>query len=495
MIWPAASSGPAAFATLGAPIVQPVAATPLADAALLWHQPALARSLGLAEGACTSAEGLALLSGAAPWPGCPSRATPYAGHQFGRYTAQLGDGRALLLAELATPGLAPGRQELQLKGAGPTPHARGSDGRAALRSALREALACEALHALGVPSTRALAVVGSSLRVLRDDIAEPAAVLCRVAPSFLRFGHLEYWAHQGDMASLRRLAGWVATQLFGLPPAGTGSEPRRHAAWLIEVARRSAHLVAQWQTLGFAHGVLNTDNCALLGFTLDYGPFGFVERYRPHHIPNASDTEGRYRLEAQPAVMRWNLERLLTACRGLLGESDEAAGHTAAALAAYDDTYARVVMARWAAKLGLAEARSDDSRLVLRWLALLQQARADFTASFRALGELPPARLRDRFGAAAPAFDAWALDWQSRLAAQGHAPAVVRERQRLANPRYVLRNHLAQQVITAAQDGDTRPLHRLMAVLARPFDDQPGADDLAAPPTAGAAVVEVSCSA
>lgn len=486
-------AAPHRFAALGAPIVQPAIATPLPAPQLLWQQPALAATLGLGAGWCASEAGLALLAGQAPWPGYPAQASAYAGHQFGRYTAPLGDGRALLLAELHT---AAGRHELQLKGAGPTPYARGGDGRAALRSTLREALACEALHALGVPSTRALAVLGSSLRVLRDEVAEPAAVLCRVAPSFLRFGHFEYLAHQGDTASLARLADWVAGPLFGLPDGAGLPAAQRHATWLTEVAMRSARLVAQWQTLGFCHGVLNTDNCALLGFTLDYGPFGFVERYRPHHIPNASDTEGRYRLEAQPAVMRWNLERLLAACQGLLGDAaGSAAGHTAAVLAAYDQTYAQTVMARWAAKLGLATVQPGDSHLVLRWLGLLQQGRADFTASFRALGEQPPAQLRERFGAAAPAFDTWAQDWQARLAAQGEPAAVVRERQRLANPRYVLRTHLAQAVIQAAQAGDAAPLQRLMAVLARPFDDQPGADDLAAPPPAGMPVAELSCSA
>lgn len=490
-------AAPHRFAALGAPIVQPATATPLPAPQLLWHQPGLAESLGLPAPWCGGATGLALLSGELPWPGYPAMASAYAGHQFGRYSPQLGDGRALLLAELHTPQ---GRQELQLKGAGATPFARGSDGRAVLRSTLREALACEALHALGVPSTRALAVVASPLQVLLDEQAESTAVLCRVAPSFVRFGHFEYLAQQGDAGHLQRLADWVATQLFDLPDDGALPAPQRHAAWLREVATRSARLVAQWQTLGFCHGVLNTDNCALLGLTLDYGPFGFVERYRPHHIPNASDTEGRYRLEAQPAVMRWNLERLLAACQGLLGDdadsaADSAAGHTAAVLAAYDSAYAQTVMARWAAKLGLATVQPGDDRLVLRWLALLQQGRADFTASFRALGEQPPARLRERFGAAAPAFDAWAHDWQARLAAQGEPAAVVRERQRLANPRYVLRTHLAQAVIQSAQAGDAAPLQRLMAVLARPFDDQPGADDLAAPPPAGAPVAELSCSA
>ena len=285
-------------------------------------------------------------------------------------------GRAALIAELHGA-------ELQLKGAGPTPFARGADGRAVLRSSIREVLASEALHALGVPTTRALALIGSPLPVERDG-TETAAVVCRVAPSFLRFGHFEYLRHHGLEDSLKRLADWAMAQHF--PHCANATE------WLADVARRSAQLVAAWQTLGFCHGVLNTDNCSLLGLTLDYGPYGFLERYRPHHVCNASDTEGRYAYAAQPAVMRWNVERMLDACTPL-------AVDRTAVLAAFDDALATTLMRRWAAKLGLARPQPGDESLVLRWLALLQRCRADFTQSFRALGEEDADALGRRFAA------------------------------------------------------------------------------------------------
>jgi len=479
------------FARLGLPYAQPAPTTPLPAPRRLWGNDALAAELGLC-GAADAPAGwwpseaaTAVLAGNRPWPGYAALATVYAGHQFGRYTASLGDGRAHLIAELDTPT---GPRALQLKGAGPTPYARGGDGRTVLRSALRELLGSEAMHALGIPSTRALSLVASPLRVQRDA-GETTAVLCRVAPSFLRFGHFEYFARHPDAARpgrLAALADWVIAQHF---PQHLGHADR-HARWLAEVAQRSATLVAMWQTVGFCHGVMNTDNCAILGLTLDYGPFGFMDRFRAHHVCNHSDHDGRYAYTAQPAVSRWNLAQLLRACATLPGCE---AAQAEALLQAHDETYRRVVMRRWAAKLGLGEVQDGDAALLNRWLTLLQRSRCDFTDSFRALSDLPHQALRQRF-AEPPAFDAWAADWQARLARQGEPAGAVQARQRAANPRYVLRNHLAQAAIAAAEAGDPGELHRLAALLRRPFDEQPGAAAYAAPPPADAAGIDVSCA-
>jgi len=493
----AASDEPRAmrFASLGAPYLQTVAASPLPAPRRLWHNHALAAELGLLDGNNAwwhSDAATAVLAGNQRWPGQPALASVYAGHQFGRFSRQLGDGRALLINELHSS--VSGRQELQLKGAGPTPYARGGDGRATLASSLRELLASEAMHGLGIPTTRALALVASSLPLQREqDEPQRAAVLCRTAPSFLRFGHFEYFAHNGQAEHLAPLAEWLISQHH---PELHGA-PQRHALWLAEVVKRSASLVAMWQTVGFCHGVLNTDNCSLLGLTLDYGPFGFMDRFRVHHVCNQSDSEGRYAYQAQPAVMQWNLARLLQACAPLLGhqpeQADEAKEAAQTLLPLFAQHYDRLVMQRWAAKLGLAEVRPGDAALLNRWLTLLQHSRADFSTSFRALSDAPLAKLRQRFREPA-AFDAWAADWQARLAQQAEDPAQRLARQRRANPVYVLRNHLAQAAISAAQQGDTAPTERLLQLLAHPFDTQPDAAAFAAPPPADAPELAISCS-
>jgi uncharacterized protein YdiU (UPF0061 family) len=474
----------------------PVRLSPLPNPRWLAYNPALAASLGLPQDWQQQPAALSVLAGNAPWPGSVPTASAYAGHQFGRFMPQLGDGRAALIAELSDVQGRP--QELQLKGAGPTPFARGGDGRAVWRSSIREYLASEALHALGVPSTRALALVVSDLPVQREG-AERAAVLCRVAPSFVRFGHFEYLAHHGTPGAVQALADHVIATHF---PALQG-QPLRHLLWLQEVIARTARLLAQWQALGFCHGVMNTDNFSILGLTLDHGPYGFMDRFRAHHIANSSDAEGRYAWTAQPAVGQWNCAQLLRACAVLLADAPEGAAAAAAELQGhYAQVYDAEVMALWRAKLGLLEAREGDAALVNRLLTLMQQGRCDFTLSFRALAALPepgqPSPLRERFAEPA-AFDAWLASYQARLAAegqQGHAAWHARsQRMRRSNPLFVLRNHLAQRAIAAAEAGDAHPLHTLLRVLSRPFDPQPGMDAWAAAPGAAEARLEVSCSA
>ncbi|ABM36903.1 protein of unknown function UPF0061 [Polaromonas naphthalenivorans CJ2] len=482
------------FAALGPAYGQPVAALPLPDALRLYFNAALADQIGLDPRWCQSAAALPLLTGNAAWPGQTPSASVYAGHQFGVWVSQLGDGRVLTLAEWRAPDGSP--VELQLKGAGPTPYARGSDGRATLASSVRELLACEALHALGVPTTRALSLAGSSLSVQRDEL-DTAAVLGRTAPCFVRFGHFEFHARHGTPQQLALLADHVIEHHFPY----LANQPQRHAAWLAEVVELTAALFAHWQTLGFCHGVLNTDNLSVLGLTLDYGPYGFMERFRPHHVCNASDHEGRYAYTAQPAIGRWNCERLLGACAGLLAPQPEAAREQAQALLArYDEVYRQEVMRRWRAKLGLREARAGDAGLLNRWLTLLQRGKADFTLAFRRLADaiqIDPAEALICLPAGQDAaLRDWLDDWRARLASEGGSPAGRASAMRRVNPRYVLRNHLAQAAIEGAQRGSSVELHRLLAVLARPFDEQPGAEHYAAPPAQGLELeLEIGCSA
>jgi uncharacterized protein YdiU (UPF0061 family) len=480
------------FAALGAPYVQPVQVQPLAHAQLLHFNTALAADIGLARQWSQTPQALPLLAGNAAWPGQQPSASAYAGHQFGAWVPRLGDGRVLTLAEWQAPSGSP--VELQLKGAGPTPYARGSDGRATLSSSVRELLACEALHALGVPTTRALSLVTSPLTIQRDEPAT-AAVLGRTAPCFVRFGHFEFHARHGTPAQLTLLADHVIAHHFPY----LADQPQSHAAWLAEVVELTAALFAQWQTLGFCHGVLNTDNLSVLGLTLDYGPYGFMERFRPHHVCNASDTEGRYAYSAQPAIGRWNCERLLDACAGLLSSQPEAAREQAQALLArYDDTYQQEVMRRWRAKLGFRSAQAGDADLLNRWLTLLQRGKADFTLAFRTLADaLEPHQPYALPGPAAvpvAGLDQWLADWRARLASESRDPAERASAMRRVNPRYVLRNHLAQAAIEDAQRGSSAELERLLAVLARPFDEQPGAERYAAPQAQGQAL-EIGCSA
>jgi uncharacterized protein YdiU (UPF0061 family) len=485
------------FAALGAPYVQPVQIQPLAHAQLLHFNTALAADIGLAQQWSQTPQALPLLAGNAAWPGQQPSASAYAGHQFGAWVPRLGDGRVLTLAEWQAPGGSP--VELQLKGAGPTPYARGSDGRATLRSSVRELLACEALHGLGVPTTRALSLVTSRLVVQREEL-ETAAVLGRTAPCFVRFGHFEFHARHGTAQQLSTLADHVIAHHFPY----LINHPQRHTAWLGEVIELTAALFAQWQTLGFCHGVLNTDNLSVLGLTLDYGPYGFMERFRPHHVCNASDTEGRYAYAAQPAIGRWNCERLLDACAGLLSAQPEAAREQAQALLArYDEAYSHEVMRRWRAKLGLRGAQAGDAQLLNRWLTLLQRGKADFTLSFRRLAEAiqidPDQPDPDQPLMALPpgqdgVLEAWLSDWRARLASEGAAPAARADAMRRVNPLYVLRNHLAQAAIEDAQRGSSAELKRLLAVLAQPFDEQPGAERYAAPQAQGQ-VLEIGCSA
>jgi uncharacterized protein YdiU (UPF0061 family) len=433
-------------------------------------------------------DALALLSGNAAPVGSTTLASVYSGHQFGVWAGQLGDGRALLLGEIDTPA---GAMEVQLKGSGPTPYSRMADGRAVLRSSIREFLCSEAMAALGIPTTRALAVIGSPLPVRRETV-ETAAVVTRVAPSFLRFGHFEHFTHTAqDTDALRRLVNAVIGRFY--PEAAQAEHPA--AALLEAVARRTATLLAQWQAVGFMHGVMNTDNMSVLGLTIDYGPFGFMDAYEPLKICNHSDTSGRYAYGRQPQVAFWNLHALAQALLPAIDAPAEEASEIAlAALQPYREVFASAMTGAMRAKLGLAGAEDDDTALVQGLLDLMAADRCDWTITFRALGD-GEAVARDHF-IQRDAFDAWARRWRERLTREGSDDdGARRARMNRVNPKYVLRNHLAQAAIERAQAGDFGETQRLLKVLERPYDEQSEhAAAYAAFPPPGADRIEVSCS-
>lgn len=426
-----------------------------------------------------------VLAGRARWPGAPQPiATRYAGHQFGVWVRQLGDGRALVLGEVVG---ADGRvAEVQVKGSGRTPWSRGGDGRAALRSTVREFLASEAMAGLGIPTTRALAIVGSDEPVYRERV-EPAAILCRVAPSHVRFGHFEVVAHEGRPDLVQALADHV------IAGGELGVAASDYVGMFGAVVARTASLIAAWQGVGFTHGVMNSDNMSILGLTIDYGPYAFVEGFEPQFVPNHSDHAGRYALGRQPAVALWNLGCLAEAILPLIGEDAARAG-----LQRFGPAFAAAHQVVFAAKLGLARIEGDDDDLLLGGLfRVLAAQRVDWTTFWRALSRFGTpdgdvaiaARFEDPRG-----WDAWAGFYRERLAKDGRDAGERRAAMDRANPRYVLRTHLAQRAIEQAEMRDFSEIEQLRKLLGSPFDEQPEHAAYAEPPPAGMGVVELSCS-
>jgi uncharacterized protein YdiU (UPF0061 family) len=418
----------------------------------------------------------------------------YGGHQFGTWAGQLGDGRAINLGDLIDQ--AERRQCLQLKGAGPTPYSRGADGRAVLRSSLREYVCSEAMAALGVPTTRALALLTTGDGVLRDRFyngqveAEPGAIVCRVAESFLRFGHFELLAARQEPETLRTLLDYLTTHHF---PEISGTDKARYLALYEAICQRTAALVAKWTGLGFVHGVLNTDNLSVLGLTIDYGPYGWLDRYTPGWTPNTSDHGGRYRFEQQAAVAQWNLAQLGNALYLVV----EDAPALQAILNDFETHYRRYWQDEMAAKLGLSRFEPRDEGLVSELLGLMEEAQVDPTLCFRYLADVPAieaVRTSAPRGAAlmealAPCFyddapldltrrepwEAWLLRYGARLHADPADPATRQERMNGKNPALIPRNYLTQQAIDGLAEGDEAPLQRLLAGLRRPY--APTAED------------------
>jgi hypothetical protein len=500
--------------------------TPLPQPALVAFNPAAAALINLDPREALRPEFAQVMGGARPLPGGMNLSLLYSGHQFGVYVPRLGDGRAILIGQVRN---AKGELwELQLKGAGKTPYSRFGDGRAVLRSTIREYLCGEAMHGLGIPTTRALCIVGSSEPVQRETV-ETAAVLCRMAPSHLRFGNFEVFYYRGEHERLGPLADHVIENYFlelkksrpwaaptgpssvvGAahgrdtptgPPSVVGAAHGRdlYRAWLAEVVERTARLVAHWQAVGFCHGVMNSDNMSILGLTLDYGPYGFMEAFDAHWICNHSDEGGRYAYDQQPGIAHWNCSRLLQATLPLLhAEPEKAIGIAYEVLDRFGKVFVPENLALWRAKLGLQDARDDDPALVNALLTVLDRSKADFTTVFRMLADVRtdsdavPA-LRDHVLDVA-GFDAWLTDYRARLRAEQSDDASRALRMNRVNPKYVLRNHLAQTAIEKAQAGDYAEIETLRTLLARPFDEQPGMEQYAAPAPAGTHKVEVSCS-
>ncbi len=445
----------------------------------------LAERLGLDSTCVQSPEFLALLSGNAPLPKGKTLAAVYSGHQFGHWAGQLGDGRAHLLGAIDA---ATGPLELQLKGSGLTPYSRMGDGRAVLRSSIREYLASHAMKALGIPTTEALSLVASDDKVYRESI-ETAAIVCRVAPSFVRFGSFEHWA--GRPEQLKQLLHYVIKHFYpecGSPILNSDAELVQHM--LRQVVRRSAQMVAHWQTVGFCHGVMNTDNMSILGLSIDYGPYAFMDNFAIQFVPNTTDSGGRYAWFRQPSVVHWNLARLASCFLDICTEDQ-----LQAVLAHYETDYLAQYHWNMRQKMGWDHWLEADVQLVNQWWQLLHDHQADFSLSFRLLAQTPtsPDAWLALFEHSQAAQD-WLQAYLQRTQQNQHTAAARVAQMNRHNPLYVLRNHLAQQVIEAAQQGDTQPLTRLFSVLERPYEEQLGAEDLALPPGPEQRIVALSCS-
>lgn len=450
-----------------------------------WNE-TLALSLGLS--ASPTPLWLHRLSGhAANPPWCSA----YAGHQFGVWAGLLGDGRAHTLGCLQSTQ---GPQEIQLKGAGLTPFSRMGDGRAVLRSSVREYLCSEAMSGLGIPTTRALALVSSPLPVQRET-RETAAIVTRVAPSFIRFGHFEHLSHHGHRDALRQLVALVLEEFF--PACATEVQPV--LALLQDVIERTARLMASWQCVGFCHGVMNTDNMSILGLTLDYGPFGFLEAYDAQHICNHSDHGGRYAYDQQPLMGWWNCAALASALQPLI--QDEQAIQRA--LDGFEPLFEKYLLAGFRAKLGWQRTLEEDGLQIQQLLALMQRDRVDFTGFFRALSAQEPSTLQaGEFHAPSwvgvtfrdPDWRQWLQAYGRRLSREPGTPEQRHAAMHRINPKYVLRNHLAQEAIVAAQEGNFECLHSLRCVLQHPFEEHPEWERWSQPAAPGSPRLCVSCS-
>ena len=466
----------------------PVEPTPVEAPRLLAHSREMAAELGFSDADLASPEFARVFGGNALLPGMQPFASNYGGHQFGHWAGQLGDGRAISLGEAVLPDGR--RRELQLKGAGPTPYSRSADGRAVLRSSIREFLCSEAMHHLGIPTTRALSLVGTGEGVVRDMFydghpqVEAGAIVCRVAPSFLRFGHFELPAMRGDIDLLRRLADFCIARDF---PHLQGQGEPLYADWFAEVCERTARLVAGWMRVGFVHGVLNTDNMSILGLTIDYGPYGWIDAYDPDWTPNTTDAAGRrYRFGWQPRVAYWNLGQLARALSPLFADP----APLQAGLARFANAYTAADRDSTARKLGLADCRDEDVDLLRDLHRLLHAHEVDMTLWFRALADVDPqapslAPLEAAFydaekrSVGEDALNDWLARYAARLREDPLPVDQRRARMQAANPAYVLRNWLAQEAIDRADAGDMAGIGELLEVMRRPYEDQPGNERLA----------------
>ena len=444
---------------------------PVAAPRLLRINAALAERLGLDADALASPESVLELAGNRVPDGAQPLAAAYAGHQFGHFVPQLGDGRAMLLGEVVAPDGA--RFDIQLKGSGRTKFSRGGDGRAALGPVLREYIVSEAMAALGVPTTRALAAVATGEPVYRETML-PGAILTRVASSHIRVGTFQYFAAREDTEAVRQLADYVIARHY--PDAAAAEHPYR--ALLEAVVARQAVLVAHWLLIGFIHGVMNTDNCSVSGETIDYGPCAFMDAYDPATVFSSIDQHGRYAYGNQPRIAVWNLARLAETLLPLLAaDQDKAVEIAQDTLAAFSPRFEAAYFGGLRRKIGLATEQDGDITLVNDLLKLMAENAADFTLTFRRLDDAafdPAADLAVRALFTDPAaFDPWAARWRWRLGEDARDPAAIRDAMRVANPAYIPRNHLVEAALNAAiERDDFVPFEQLLEVLARPFDER-----------------------
>lgn len=460
-----------------------LAPTPLKNARLIWHNAPLAQTLDIPEALFHPAQGAGVWGGETLLPGMSPLAQVYSGHQFGAWAGQLGDGRGILLAEQQ---LSDGRRlDWHLKGAGLTPYSRMGDGRAVLRSTIRESLASEAMHALGIPTTRALAMVTSDTPVQRETL-ESGAMLMRLAESHVRFGHFEHFYYRREPEKVQQLADYVIRHHW--PELVDDAD--KYVLWFRDVVTRTATLIASWQTVGFAHGVMNTDNMSILGLTMDYGPYGFLNDFKPDFICNHSDYQGRYSFENQPAVGLWNLQRLAQSLSPFI-----AVDALNAALDGYQHVLLTVYGRRMRDKLGLFTQQKGDNDLLDGLFALMIREGSDYTRTFRMLSvseqHSAASPLRDEFIDRA-AFDSWFAGYRARLRDDPIDDAQRQQQMQSVNPALVLRNWLAQRAIEQAEQGEMSELARLHEALRQPFADRDD-DYINRPPDWGRRL-EVSCS-
>ncbi len=480
------------YARLPAHFFARVEPTPVRSPRLVKVNAPLARDLGLDPQALSSAEGVEILAGLRVPEGAEPIAMAYAGHQFGQFVPQLGDGRAILLGEVIDR--AGRRLDIQLKGSGPTPFSRRGDGRAALGPVLREYLVSEAMAALGIPTTRALAAVTTGEMVARDTFL-PGAVLTRVAASHVRVGTFQFFAARGDVEGLRRLADYVIAR----HDPDLADAPDRYRRLLDAVVARQAALVAQWMNVGFIHGVMNTDNMAVSGETIDYGPCAFMDAYDPDTVFSSIDHGGRYAYANQPVIAQWNLARLAECLLTIIAPTpEEALPMARESIAAFGDRFEEAHLAGLRRKLGLREARDGDAALARDLLERMAAGTADFTLAFRNLCDAaadPTAdgAVRDLF-IDPTSYDSWAVNWRARLDEEGGDAQGRRNAMRQVNPAIIPRNHRVEAAIEAAvQRGDLGPFEALHAALSAPFDDAAGPEDFTSPPPPDQRVYRTFC--
>ena len=471
------------FARLGDRYYVPLKPNPLPDPTLVITNPAILAEIGLDN--ISQNELVDFISGNHFPAGAEPLAMVYSGHQFGGYSPQLGDGRGLLIGQVAS---ANGQLiDLHLKGAGKTPFSRMGDGRAVLRSCIREFLAGEALYHLGIPTTRAIGVATSTEPVQRETI-ENASMLLRTAGSHIRFGSFEYFYYTDQHEELKKLCDYTISAHFN-EALGTDNP---YDSMLKLVAEKTAILIAKWQAFGFAHGVMNTDNMSIIGETFDYGPYGFMERYDPYYICNHSDDRGRYAFNRQPMIAHWNLQALAQALTPLTTneESAEALDH-------YQKTFLDNYHTQMCAKLGLAKSHEDDKQLYEDLLDLMEGYTIDYTLFFRDLSHYntdQSAPIMKRIRSCAKAFEPWLKRYNERLAWEQSNDETRQENMKQINPKYILRNYLAQIAIQASDTGNHDELERLYTVLQNPYDEQPEFEQYAAEPPDWGRDLQISCS-